>query len=445
MGRRGLRRGLALAGVLALLAASCGDDDDDDGGAVDTTAASDTTAAPSTTASPQSSTSSGEAAGTTTAAGDSSREGETITIGYVNNEGPVFSLPEFRIGGEVAIDVINANGGVDGATIEAESCIADASPEGSIGCANQFIEAGVDLVYAGIDVASDAMLPLLSEAGIPYVSSNSWGPAQRNDPNSFILHTAAGAFGVTPLKILQDLGHQKIGVVIEDTPAGQDYIENTVQAIGVEKLGLDIETAIVDPANPDWTTAVTTLQAAGAEAMYGQLTEPGCIGLVTATNSIGFDGPVFAGSCSLYIDVLGEAAIGTYTQGDLYFPDTREFAPPEIQERLDEYVEAMTAAGQEQYINGFAVAPYSALFELAAILGTIEGDITSESIVTAFQEAGTQPGWLGPDTQCGQQPWPTEVSHCRGDIIAWEVVAGDGGAPKRVLLVDWTNDSDLVG
>ena len=67
---------------------------------------------------------------------------------------------------------------------------------------------------------------------------------------------------------------------------------------------------------------------------------------------------------------LGEAAIGTYTQGDLYFPDTREFAPPEIQERLDAYVEQMTAAGQDQYINGFAVAPSSALFELAAILGT---------------------------------------------------------------------------
>jgi branched-chain amino acid transport system substrate-binding protein len=436
--------------VLSVLLAACGDsDDDDDGGSASaTTAASDTTAAPETTAPETTGGAETTAAPATSEGGGGAapdRTGETITVGYVNNEGPVFSLPEFRIGGEIAIEAINAEGGVNGAVIEAESCIADASPESSIGCANQFIEAGVDLVYAGIDVASDAMLPLLSEAGIPYVSSNSWGPAQRNDPNSFILHTAAGAFGVTPLKILQEQGHQKIGVVIEDTPAGQDYIANTVEAIGVEKLGLDIETAIVDPANPDWTTAVTTLQAAGVEAMYGQLTEPGCIGLVTATSTIGFEGPVFAGSCSLYISVLGEASIGTYTQGDLYFPDTREFAPPEIQERLDAYVEQMTTAGHEQYINGFAVAPYSAWFELAAILETIEGEINSESIASALAGAGTQPGWLGPDTQCGEAPWPTETSHCRGDIIAWEVVAGDDGAPKRVLLVDWTNDSDLVG
>ena len=42
----------------------------------------------------------------------------TIKIGYINNEGPAFSLPEFRVGGEVAIDYINKHGGVKGAKIQ---------------------------------------------------------------------------------------------------------------------------------------------------------------------------------------------------------------------------------------------------------------------------------------------------------------------------------------
>ena len=75
----------------------------------------------------------------TTAAGTDGgdRTGQTIKVGYVNNEGGVFSLPEFRIGGEVAINAINAAGGVNGAQIEVVSCLADASPEGSINCANK--------------------------------------------------------------------------------------------------------------------------------------------------------------------------------------------------------------------------------------------------------------------------------------------------------------------
>ena len=131
---------------------------------------------------------------------------KTIKIGYVNNEGAAFSLPEFRIGGEVAIDYINKHGGIKGLKIQVVKCLADGSPEASINCANKFIEEKVVLAYAGIDVSSDAALPLLSKAGIPYVTSNSWGTAQKNDPDSFILHTASAAFSIAPLKALKALG-----------------------------------------------------------------------------------------------------------------------------------------------------------------------------------------------------------------------------------------------
>ena len=225
-----------------------------------------------------------------------------------------------------------------------------------------------ELVYAGIDVASDAFLPILSQAGIPYVSSNSWGPAQKNDPNSHLLHTAAGAFTVAPLKTLKDLGIKKAAVVVENTPAGQDFLNNVVKPIGEQKLGLEIQTILVDPANADYASAVGTAQAGGAEAIWGQLTEPGCIGLATATNQLSFTGPVVVGSCTAYIQVLKDKAVGTYTSGDVFIPEIAQYTPADIQARLKTYTDNMTAAGQQQYINGFAVAPYSGMFELTSIL-----------------------------------------------------------------------------
>ena len=83
------------------------------------------------------------AAATTCARRRRSTQGETITIGYVNNEERRFSLPEFRIGGEVAVDAINKAGGVNGATIKLVECNADGTPEGSVNCANKFVDAKV--------------------------------------------------------------------------------------------------------------------------------------------------------------------------------------------------------------------------------------------------------------------------------------------------------------
>ena len=66
------------------------------------------------------------------ASGAGKAAAKTIKIGYVNDEGAAFSLPEFRIGGEVAIDYINKHGGIKGVKIQEVKCLADASPEASI-------------------------------------------------------------------------------------------------------------------------------------------------------------------------------------------------------------------------------------------------------------------------------------------------------------------------
>lgn len=369
---------------------------------------------------------------------------KTIKIGYVNNEGAAFSVPEFRIGGEVAIGVINRAGGIKGQKIEEVKCLADGSPEASITCANKFIEAKVVIAYAGIDVASDAMLPLLSKAGIPFVSSNSAGTAQRNDPNSFILHAASAAYSTGALGAIKALGAKKVAVILEDTAFTRDFIKNVVKPIGEGKLGLQINAVTVDSANPDWTAAVTTAMASNPDSIWGQLTEPGCIGMTTATNALGFKGTVFAGSCSVYIQVVGDKAIGTYTTFDVYSPEQARFAPVKIQKNLAAYSAEMKAAGQEKYISGFAVAPYSAMFELKSILETIKGPITTKSIKAAMNSGRTTPGHLGADLKCGQKPWPTEFSHCRADILVWKVVAGPNGPTREPAAQGFQDYSNLV-
>lgn len=443
-------RWLVVPLAISLLLAACGDDGGDD--TTDTTAAAsaaeDGTSPERTdeTIEPQDTTDTTAEASATSAVEEGSapdRTGETIKVGYVNNEGGAVSLPEFRVGGEVAIGLINEQGGVNGATIEIVPCNSDGSPEGSINCANTLIEADVVMVYAGIDLGSDAALPLYVDAGIPYVSSNGWGPQQSKDPGSFILHAAGAAFAATPLSVLKDLGATTVAVIVEDSPAATAQLANVVTPVA-EKLGVELETITVDPAAPDYATAVAAAQAADADAIWGQLTEPGCIGMVQATSASGFDGPVFAGSCSFYISVLGDASVGTYSQADIYRPDAIASAPPEIQARLDEYIKAMTAADAADKAQGFAAGPYSAWFEILPILESIDGEITGSSIIDAFQNAGTTPGWLGPDLHCGGEPWPPQPSHCSAEVAVFQVEKADDGSLSRTKVVDFQNPYELT-
>ncbi len=432
MKKRSALRLTALLAAATMVAAACSDGESSSA----TTAAAETTAAPETSAATETSAAADTTAPTETTAAAIDRTGETIKIGYVNNEGGAIALPEFRIGGEVAIDQINANGGINGATIEVVSCLADASPEGSINCANQLIEAGVVMAYTGIDVASDAALPLYQEAGIPYVTSNGWGPAQGNADGSHILHAASDAYAVGPFALAKDLGLTKVASVYEQSAAGEGFI-NTITKPIADKLGIELQTIAVDPAAPDWTAAVATAQSAGAEMIWGQLTEPGCIGMVGAARAAAFPGVVFAGSCSFYIPIVGDAAVDTYTQGDLYFPSMKSFAPERIATNLTDYEAAMKAAGQSDYTEGFAVAAFGAWMELRTILERVTGDMTAESVEAALNSGEVTEGWFGPDIKCGAAPWPSGKSACSAGIAVYKVIKKDDGTIGREIAKDF--------
>lgn len=378
--------------------------------------------------------------GSSASTGSGPTTGKTIKIGYVNNEGGAISLPEYRIGGEVAADYINAHGGINGAHISIVECKSDGSPEGSINCANQLIQANVVLAYTGIDVASDAALPLYKSAGIPYVSTTGWGPAQRNDDDSFLLHTAAAAYGVAPLATLKKLGAVNIAVLDDQSsPAGQSFMSDIVEPAAA-KLGLHVIRVPYDIGSPDFTQVVTSALASHPDGLMAQLDESGCIGLVTATSTLGFKGPVLPGSCSGYIDALGSASAGTYVFSPVYTVDTREFAPQNVQANLDTFQQAMKDAGHEDLVGGFAAVPFSGMNELASVLKTISGEVSPASVAAAFRAATLSPGFLGSDLHCGNPPVASERSACRGDLLAFKIVIGADGKPKKEQVGDGFQD-----
>lgn len=92
--------------LVAITAAGCGSDTPTKSAATTTTVGTSTTSSTEDSGPVQFSKSNDNKA-------DVDRTGETIRIGAINDEGGALSIPEVRIGLEVAVDYINEHGGVN--------------------------------------------------------------------------------------------------------------------------------------------------------------------------------------------------------------------------------------------------------------------------------------------------------------------------------------------
>ncbi len=365
-----------------------------------------------------------------------SNEGKTIKVGLVNQDSGPVPFPDFRAGAEVAIQNINDNGGINGATLEVVSCATSLSPESSINCATKMIEEGVVLAYTGADFTAEAALPVYTEAGIPLLTTVGWGPSLETAAGVHILGSANAATAVGAFALLQELKLTKVALVHDAVPAALAFAQNTAAPLA-KTMGIELQLIPLDPAAPDLAAAVATAQAGGAEAFWGIQAEPGCVALVTAALDASFDGPIIAGSCTDYINAIGESTVGTYSVLTQLVPDTGGGASADIATRLTDFQKLMADAGQEKVISSNSIAAFGAWTELATVLSGIDGDITAESVDAALSADKVIPGWFRPDINCGAKAWPDVAAYCSAQVSVWEVEKKADGTLGRKVKIDF--------
>ncbi len=399
--------------------------------AATTAAAAVTTAAPATTAAAATT-----AAPATTVAAGASRAGQTIKVGLVNqDQGPV-PFPDFRAGAEVAINNINATGGINGAKLEVVSCSTALSPESSINCANKMIEAKVAFAYVGADFTAEASRPVYGEAGLPLLTTVGWGPSLETAASVHVMSSANAATAVGALALAQNLKLTKIALAYDASPAATNFATKTVPPLA-KAMGIEVQGITVDGQAPDYAAIVATAQAGGAQAFWGIQAEPGCTAMVTAAVAANFKGPIIAGSCTDYIQALGDKAVGTYTVLTQLVPDTGGGASADIGKRLVDFRKLMVDGGQEKVISGNSIAAFGAWTELATVLKRITGDINAKSVDAALSENVTIPGWFRPDTNCGAKSWPDAPNYCSANVSVWQVEKKADGTFGRKVAMDF--------
>jgi branched-chain amino acid transport system substrate-binding protein len=368
--------------------------------------------------------------------------GEPIAVGFVNSEGGAFSVPELRVGNEVAEDYINARlGGVGGRPVQVTRCATDGSPEASIDCANQFVEAGVVAVVEGTDLGGDAMLPILDDAGIPLVGHVQFGPARMFDENATYFGAAALAYGAAALQFYADEGAESVTWFLPDEPSSHAFTDASLEPAS-DTLGIDYTTVYYDAASPNWAVLAATAVSENPD-VSGTIaaTDAQCAEMIGALRDAGYQGRILAASCVGLHDALGDDAVGVDTDADHWHPGDLDSAPADKQAELEEYGAVMRDAGHEDLIGGNAIISFADLINLTRIMDTIDGPIDGGSVAEALRATTDFDSYAGPTISCDGSVLPGN-SACSTDLLFFQVQ--DDGSVEAVTD-DYVDVTGLLG
>jgi branched-chain amino acid transport system substrate-binding protein len=389
------------------------------------------------------STAESSSAGDTTATSAGTRaSGEPIRIGFVNSEGGAFSVPELRVGNEVAESYINEQlGGVKGRPLQVSRCTTDGSPEASIDCANQLVEDGVVAVVEGTDLGGDAMLPILADAGVPLVGHVQFGPGRMFDDNSYYFGAAALAYGAAALRFYADEGAESVTWFLPDEPSSHAFTDSVLEPTS-DQLGIDYKTVYYDAASPNWAVLAATA-VSEAPDVSGSIaaTDAQCAEMIGALRDAGYQGRILAASCVGLYDALGDDAVGVDTDADHWHPGDPASAPADKRGELEEYAAVMQAAGEDDLISGNAIISFADMINLSRIMSTIDGPIDGAAVAGALRATRDFDSYAGPTISCDRSVIPGN-SACSTDLLFFQVQ--DDGSVEAVTN-DYVDVTGLLG
>ncbi len=226
-------------------------------------------------------------------------------------------------GAQLAVDEINAEGGVNGRELEllTEDDACDATT--AVAAANKLVTGGIVASVGGYcSGATLPTLPIFDEAGIPMVipAANSNELVSQGLPGVFLINGTGTQQAEAAVTYAQKSGATTVAVIDDATSYSADLAKSFVEQGEAAGLTMSFE-ATVTPGESDYSAAATQLAKAQPDLVYwtGYYQEGGLI--VRQATDAGYDGAFLVGDGSVdakFAEIAGsgytENVLGTFTQ-----------------------------------------------------------------------------------------------------------------------------------
>jgi branched-chain amino acid transport system substrate-binding protein len=354
-------------GVLAtvgLIAAGCGGDD---AAGPATTAASAQTTAGATTSPATTATTAATTAATTTAAST-----EPIKIGALTSLTGNFAPwgVQVRDGMKLAVDELNAAGGVKGQKLELVVSDDQSKPDVAVTEIQRLIEGGA--VAVGGTISSDVALAtarLAEELKTPLFLVKAGSEKVLTQASRYTFRTCLPAAPMVAAPIaeyVRSKGIKKVGAIIADYAWGQSIRAALEQEIAALP-GVELQVEVAPVPEKDFTTYLRSLEGFGPELLVATGHPPGSGAITVQSKDLGLDVPI-TGAYSVLETVMSgaaDAAIGRYSDFDC-----ADYASPGYQDLARKYL----AASDNKFMDDDAVAGYGIVTMVAKAVGAVGDD-----------------------------------------------------------------------
>jgi branched-chain amino acid transport system substrate-binding protein len=369
----------AAAFLLALTVVACGDDDDAADDTAAETAAAPTSAAAATTAAtetteavaPTESAVTETTGGATTSAAPPS--GEPVRIGVLTSlTGPFTPWGvQVRDGMQLAVDELNAAGGIDGRPVELSVVDDQSNPEEATSGLERLAEEGV--VAIGGTISSDVGLAtsrLAEELQLPLFLVKAGSEAILTQDSRYTFRTCLPAAPMVAGPIAQyaeQEGLTKVGAIVADYAWGQ-AIRGALETEFGALEGVELRVEVAPVPEQDFTTYLRNLETFAPDLLVATGHPPGSGPITVQSADLGLDIPVTGAYSPLAAVVSGaaDAAIGRYSDFDC-----SDYQSDEYQELARRYL----AMSDNTFMEDDAVAGYGIV----------------QMVAQAVEEAGEDP------------------------------------------------------
>ena len=402
-----MKRVIAAAGlsVLALTAAACSSSSSSTGAAASSSATSSASAAATS--------SSASALGTSAA----SSSAKPLSIFFFDEEGAsaAASSPESYQAAEAAVDYVNDNlGGVKGRPLKLIHCESLGTPDSVINCANQAVDDKPDVVIKGVDVAGGSAVPIVTGAGIAYVTLNAGSPDEVDHNLAFSLTSGFAAQFAPVAAYAKTKGDKSLGVIYTNVQPLSTPLNGPFASL-LAKDGISYVPEPVDITAADVTSQYNALVAKHVGAILIVTTLAQCTASLQARSSLSDSTPLFMSSSCDVPSALSSAS-SSATNGAIFaFQDTSA-VPSDTDTKT--YLQAMKTYEPSSNVGSFAPSGFESVIDFYRAMMTASDPATLDaaSVAATLKSAKNVPLFMGGGEtfNCGQTYFAGESSVCTG-------------------------------
>jgi branched-chain amino acid transport system substrate-binding protein len=342
--------------------------------------------------------------------------GTPVKVGLINNEGSSAAAePSVGDAAEAAADYANAElGGIGGHPLQVIRCSENEDTASATACANEMVQDNVAVAVIGTTGFGSVMVPILTKAGIPYVSVTGSATQELTTPGAFMWSGGYQATLTGFAKYAKQHGYTKVTAFVVNVPAAiagaQQLGTPLFKAQGV---GLTIEG--VPTGVPDATAQVTAGLSGNPSAALIIADEGTCTSILKALNVVNPSLPAMGiTSC---LTTSATQALGNAMNGVKIFGSSAPQAD-DSEAKLYQYVMAKWAPKANP--TGYTVVGYQSMLGLVRASAGLTGAATPTSITAAIKAAKDVPlpAAAGLMFTCNGKALPTLPSVCSlGEVV----------------------------